>query len=283
MSFDYWASIASSIDESFFPGSPAYRRTALARRYIESRLGRRSNRLLDCGCGTAASLVLLADLFDSLYACDNSSGMLEVAMTRRKQLNNLQLFHWDITQSFPVDDWQLVDVITLFSVLPYIKEWANFFHELRIILKPGGLFIASFPNQLFDLYSLNSLTADFILTELVDPSLETDAYSSVASLLKQQLHKPAAFPKNSAYLNSERCFKRANPLTIGKELARFGVQVEHIFYMNNHPIPPGCVDDDDASVGVLRRQRELDLDYEKWTQMFTNSTFLVVGQFQQTR
>jgi SAM-dependent methyltransferase len=205
--------------------------------------------------------------------------MLEIAASRCNQLDNLHLFHWDITQPFPVDNWKLADVVTLFSVLPYVREWPRFFCELRRIMKPGGIFLASFPNQLFDLYSQNSFTAEFILTELVDPLVEADIYDHVSMHLKRRLHKPATFQKDSAYLNRGLFFKRANPLTIGAELAIFGVQVERIFYMNNHPVPPGCLNGDVGSTEMLRAQRELNLDYEHWTQMFTNSTFLVAGKF----
>jgi SAM-dependent methyltransferase len=205
--------------------------------------------------------------------------MLGIAANRLRTIDKISLLHWDITQPFPVKNWQMVDVVTLFSVLPYVRNWDGFFTELQKVLKPGGIFIASFPNQLFDLYSLNSLTKDLFLSELVDPLVDPNVREDLVCTLKKRLGEPAAFPENSAYKNVDLYFKRANPLTISKELAPYGIQIERIYYMNNHPVPPSCDMRFGENLLALRKKRELDLDYEHWSQMFTNSTFLVAGEF----
>lgn len=278
----YWNNRISIIADSYFPGSASFRRIELAKRFI-SKMQRQGkfDSVLDCGCGTGYSLETLGPLFANSFGCDISEKMLKIIRKNSSLTNLPNLFIWDICQPFPIKDWQHVDVITLFSVLPYIEDWTPFFKELKKVLRPGGAFIATFPNKLFDMYSLNTLTASFFSQELIDKSLSKEIGKEGMTELNELFSgRSPKFKEESAYSAPSLCFKRLNPLTITSELSEYDIHVDEIYFMNNHPIPPSMQTFNDEEITAIRLERELDLNYSHWSQFFTNSTFMVLGEYQ---
>jgi SAM-dependent methyltransferase len=278
----YWNKRISVLADSYSPGSAGFRRTALAKRFILKIQDQgRYDSILDCGCGTGHSLEVLAPLFDESFGTDISDKMLETARASTCLATPPTLFIWDICRPFPIRDWQHVDVVTLFSVLPYVEDWTPFFRELKKVLRPGGAFIATFPNKLFDMYSLNTLTASFFSQELIDKNISKEigevTLAEFGGLFSGRSPK---FKEESAYSAASLYFKRLNPITIASELSKYGVSVDAIHFMNNHPVPPSFKSFDEGEISAIRMERELDLNYSHWSQFFTNSTFMVEGKFQ---
>lgn len=278
---DYWNDKIEVIDSSYLPGSANYRRIVLAKKFISQKQTQKQYRsILDCGCGTGDSLQILAPIFEKSFGTDFSERMLEVASARSNVTSRPEFFLWDINRAFPRENWQRVDVVTLFSVLPYVENWSTFFDELTRILHPGGLFVATFPNELFDLYSLNTLTTSFFINELLDKNISEETNQRVGSDLNSLFSdRCPRFRKESAYSSSDILFKRLNPLTLPQVLRRYGVLVEGIYFMNNHPVPPSMKEFDSDEIRTIKMERELDLDHNHWSQFFTNSTFMVVGEY----
>ncbi len=262
--------------------TPEQRRIELAIKYIMKKQ-RRTDIVFDCGCGTGAALKRLNDALkpENIYASDFSDEMLEAASKKIKQYNikNAKIIKWDITRPIEHAGMECADCITLFSVLPYVEEEEKFFRQLPRLLKKDGILIATYPNKLFDLFSLNSFTKIFILEEIVAPFVSSDLLEELYKKMEGILDNEPSFPEGSAYMRNT-FFRRENPLEISQKLNRFGIEVDEIKFMHYHSVPPVIERIfDRKKVESVNRMIERDLDFTHWTQYFTNSTFMVCGKY----
>jgi len=109
---------------------------------------------IDLGCGTGIAAGPLSNLVDNLYLVDVAELMLSKA---RQKHPEAVLLHSSVT-AIPVND-EIVDYAVsrgvVISHLP-AGEQGNFLSEVHRILKPGGVFVFDFLNNL--------QTADFHLS-----------------------------------------------------------------------------------------------------------------------
>ncbi len=109
---------------------------------------------IDLGCGTGIAAEPLSKKVEQLFLLDVAEQMLKEA---KKKYPNADIFHESAT-AIPLDD-NSVDVAVsrgvLISHLPQ-GEYKNFLSEVHRILRPGGLFVFDFLNNLE--------TADFHLS-----------------------------------------------------------------------------------------------------------------------
>jgi SAM-dependent methyltransferase len=239
---------------------------------------------LDAGCGTGNNFLHFSKYFKDIYASDYAESMVEKARSNipKEKEDNFNIFLWDITNKFPLKKWTPVDVVTLFSVLPYIEDRTKVYSQLKSILKPGGYFVASFPNLLFDLFSCNDYTKDFIYKYLIPENMKhVDVNSEIPKSLGQIFTNKANFNSESGYISNIE-FQRLNPLTISTELEEFGLKLERTFFMHHHSLPTGLkisgqLKEDSEN---LTKQIESSFPDMHWSQYFTCSTFMVICQFE---
>ncbi len=93
-------------------------------------------KLLDFGCGTGEFLSSLLDLNLDLTGLDYSKEMIEKAKLKLPQKVNLLLGDTTNTQN----DIQF-NIITVISVLEYIKDIQNLIHNFSKSLKPQGILL----------------------------------------------------------------------------------------------------------------------------------------------
>ncbi|MDP3742254.1 MAG: class I SAM-dependent methyltransferase [Candidatus Micrarchaeota archaeon] len=104
------------------------------------------NAVLDAGTGNGRHLPLLAKKFEKVYAIDSSAKLLEIAKRN----------HSDLKVNFEVADVSLLpfpensfDTILCTAVLHHLnaEDAVVAFNELRRVLKPGGVLLASVWNK----------------------------------------------------------------------------------------------------------------------------------------
>lgn len=257
-------------------GTPEWRRLELAIGLLRDD---NASFVLDCGCGPGPSFPALLRAGMQVVGADSSAVMVEHAIQQGRSLGrDVEVVSWDMVTPWPAPRTRPFDGILLMSVLPYIDDPAPFFAQLPNLVRPGGLVIATFPNTLFDLFSMNSFTADFIAEQLVSPALREDEKSTVRQALHQQLPAQPTFPKGSVYATGLPT-RRYNPLTIADEFSRYGLRVESLRFMNSHAVPPPF----SAILGqdrfkALNQAAEQRLGDCHWREYFTCSTFMAVAR-----
>ena len=232
--------------------------------------------LIDIGCGTGETLLRATEAgIDKLSGCDLSTEMVDTTAERLLSDGKTgNLFVWDLGTVFSHAIAHTHDALTCFSVLPYVPNWRNFFAALPKLVKPGGLVMLSFPNRLFDLYTLNDFTADFIQSQLMARELHT------SKAITEFLGHTPAFKDSSAYAGNVN-FTRVTPIEIEAQMAEYGLKAVRTHYMNYHPVPPRFeADFDAAELEQLKQAKEKDILASNWSDMFTHSTFLTVFKYE---
>lgn len=259
--------------------TPERKRVELAIRYFKEK-GVKAP--FDCGCGCGYALErYLEEGFEPVYGSDFQPELVEEL--RRKFKNpKVEMFCWDITEAPPNHRDFNFDACSLFSVLPYVEDWGPFFYNIISMAQNSFYFAASFPNILFDFFSVNTYTGNLFKDHLIASQvLENYENSAIRELEKFFQHIPEHDPQG-AYADVYY-FRRENPLTIGQKLQEFGCRTEQIFYINYHPIPPRFQDSIPKNAyKLLKEKKEEDFDDVSWTDMFTHSTFLVLGCLERT-
>jgi len=98
--------------------------------------------VLEVGCGTGSTALLLADCVTQITASDFSPKMIDIAKTnaRDQGVENVSFL-----RSTPFDDSfgeKPYDAIMAFNFLHLLEDPAAAIHRLNELLKPGGVFIS---------------------------------------------------------------------------------------------------------------------------------------------
>lgn len=128
---------------------------------------------------------------------------------------------------------------------------------MRRVLRPGGVFVITHSNDLFDVFTLNRYTVDFHARCFgSDPD-------DIASLLTHP-DKPDRTTFNV----------RANPLVFRHELARYDLTEERQEFIHYHPQPPLLDERDPDDIDVFAYPDTLGWPAEeRWRLMFQCSMF----------
>jgi SAM-dependent methyltransferase len=112
--------------------------------------GIRGGRLLDVGCGAGATLVALAEQFDSLTGFDYTKCRIDLASQaipeRYPQLApKIRLLHASAEAQFPFEDGAF-DVVLCMSVLDYVRDVFFTVGEMARVCRLGGVIVLTVPN-----------------------------------------------------------------------------------------------------------------------------------------
>jgi 2-polyprenyl-3-methyl-5-hydroxy-6-metoxy-1,4-benzoquinol methylase len=104
---------------------------------------KKSNCVLDFGCGSGAITNKLSKVAKSIDAIDISSGMLEFAkkQAEKDSVANINYIQASIFDGRFKDE--KYDVILAFNVLHYIEDMPRLIERINTLLKPNGVFVSS--------------------------------------------------------------------------------------------------------------------------------------------
>lgn len=134
----FWDRIAKKYAQSPIKNVEAYKETMDRTKAHLSK----GDSVLEVGCGTGSTALLLADSVKRITASDISANMIDIARNKAKdqQIENVTFVHAALfddalkTESF--------DVVLAFNLLHLLEDTPVAIRRLRELLKPGGLFIS---------------------------------------------------------------------------------------------------------------------------------------------
>jgi len=123
--------------------------------------------ILDSGAGTGNLTKLLLDRGHAVVALDNNKFALNI-LKNKCASNKLNIVKSDLNKTLPFDDENFDSVVSSF-VLPYIKDFANYFKEHYRTLKFKGIFATSIllPESGIMNYILDSIKYNEIEKKLI--------------------------------------------------------------------------------------------------------------------
>jgi len=275
-----WEKIANcyDIDDKGLPIDPAWYRR---RQYNAFLSKNKPETILDVGCGGGWTVL------DALELGLDAEGIEPVAELQEHGTKLLQsnghngdrISKNDLSSlsSYPSNSF---DCISLLSVLPHVpqEKWESVHKEIARILRPGGRLIAAYRNELFDLYTFNSLTLEFYDQSLWEcPPCEDLQTESSITKLKGLISNPdlpgpyftAAIDKSFGNLKRAK----SNPLMMPSYLKQFGLMVENTKYYHYHCVPPLLAGETD-NYREINHQMELSMA-DDWRGNFMAAIFMV--------
>lgn len=211
----------------------------------------------DFGCGDGVLFYPFISKGTTVMGCDPASEMVSLAKKNlvEKGLDASGIQLGGVNVFAKLEDASC-DAVLSFNVLAYLtdEEEAEFYKHASRVVKPGGWLIVTHSNNLFDLYSSNRMTIDFLKRYLLSDH-EVDA--NIPSLFTH-----ADAPKDLPIYNI-----RENPLAYPAKLKRFGFEIEQVEYINWHTAPPLL------KPQATYRDTLAVPEEDRWKLMFTCSTF----------
>lgn len=273
--FNYFETLAVTYD-SYADDTNLHVRDRLLLERILPSLGARKLRILDYGCGGGHLLVALAKHGHDVLGIEPGSKLQEFASEKLQQLglpgDSVKLGGLDALQKI---ESHSLDMVVAMGVFQYLSEseYATALTEMNRVLKHDGHLVCTFQNSLFDLFTFNKFTVDFLEQQIFSPlaplGLKVDA---AVEQVKTLMVNPD-LPKHSETRARDNIFVRlTNPLTLPEELQQFGFSIQKRHFYAFHAVPPLI----SKAVGADKVSELLEIEHsEDWQGHFTGSAFLV--------
>lgn len=251
----YWANEANRYSDALESDYHKHRLDVI-RSLIPAELFRPNKQIFDFGCGDAVLFPWFIETKGKIAGIDISPEIIELGQQR---LTNCGLD----SSLIKVDDVNYLknippaslDGLISFNVLAYLtdEEELTFYQEASRIVKPGGYLIVTHSNSLFDMFSLNKYTIDFIKDNFISDGFCDDQLSNLLT------------HANTEYKATYNV--RENPLSYHHKLKKFNFKELKQEFINLHILPPPLLQDK-SYPSTLNFAEE-----ERWKLMFVCSTF----------
>jgi SAM-dependent methyltransferase len=237
-------------------------------------------RILDFGCGQGRLLSTLLERGYDAQGMEKHDEMREIAniQTQKWAAKGPRVVAGDV-RSLKGLPAQQYDFFVAMGVFQYMAkaEYEDTLAEIARLLKPNGILIATYQNALFDLYTFNKYTVDFMIQKLLGPHIgETDANDIKADL--DQLLTNAEKPIHSATRARDNIFVHlTNPLTIDNHLRSAGFQLQEKFFYEYFGLPPLLSEKHGSLAASIRSKFEV-VNANAWQGHFMANAFLAQAQ-----
>jgi ubiquinone/menaquinone biosynthesis C-methylase UbiE len=212
-------------------------------RHLIKQLSPKPVRILDAGCGDARVLAeLVKDGFDCV-GFDNNELMLELGA---KVLGEYEIDVGRIRNAsiyeIPHPDASF-DAVLCLGVVSNLPDHDKIFKEFKRVLKPGGRVIASFTNQLFDIFTFNQYTIDMCIDLMSEAKIPNqvirDVSDKLRSLIKlEEVPTPFKAMFDTDINKTGVALEKYSQLNIAEKLQSRGFQLEEIRHYHYHPMQP---------------------------------------------
>jgi SAM-dependent methyltransferase len=231
------------LDDSGLPYDPAWYRRQL---YKDVLRRRKPTSVLDIGCGGGWTVLDALELGVDARGIEPVPELARFAsdLLAKKGYDSERVQIGDLAGCAALPDASQ-DCVALLSVLPHVPraQWEPVHADLARVLRPGGMLVAAYRNELFDLYTFNSFTVEFYDTRLWNNEPCRPLHDAHAvDVLKKLVTNPDV-PGPYFTASQDVSFGRlertkSNPLTIGRTLRQFGFAVEAVRFYHFHCVPP---------------------------------------------
>ncbi len=134
----FWDKIANKYAASPIKNMEAYNQTMDR---TKSHLSK-GDSVLEVGCGTGSTALLLADSVDHITASDISANMIGIAKgkARDQEVENVDFLQWTLPDQAPMEG--PFDAVMAFNFLHLVEDTPEAVRRIKSLLKPDGLFIS---------------------------------------------------------------------------------------------------------------------------------------------
>jgi 2-polyprenyl-3-methyl-5-hydroxy-6-metoxy-1,4-benzoquinol methylase len=136
----FWNSVAKNYDEYTKERyKQAYEKLLL----ISKKYVKKTDRVLDLGCGTGMTTLQMARDVREIVAIDYSVNMIEVAKMKAAYSGISNITFCVEKAEKQIEVYEPFDVVVAFNLLCYLKNPEEVYRQISRALKPGGIFISA--------------------------------------------------------------------------------------------------------------------------------------------
>ena len=279
-----WEKIANcyDLDHKGLPVDPAWYRRRLYNFFLKKY---KPKTVLDIGCGGGWTVL------DALKKGISAVGVepviklknFAVDLITKEGYKDEKIYLDDLLYIEKLND-NSQDCIALLSVIPHvpIDKLEHIHNEIHRVLKPKGKLIVAYRNELFDLFTFNSITLDFYKNILWGNHFFNgiSADHNVLSSLKNMItnpNTPGEFHTNSKDKSFGKLKRfKTNPLTINNFLSNYGFKwLESNFY-HFHALPP-LISKSGTNLKEINHKLEINCSND-WRANFMCPMYLVIAE-----
>jgi ubiquinone/menaquinone biosynthesis C-methylase UbiE len=279
-----WERIANcyDLDDRGLPVDPAWYRRRLYNQFLEKH---KPKSVLDIGCGggwtTLDSLKLgvkTIGLEPVIELKDFAENLLQKEGFDGKNILNEDLLYIKTLEN------NSQDCIALLSVIPHVplNKIEKIHKELYRVLKPGGKLVIAYRNELFDLFTFNSITLEFYknriweLDELKKLSETPEVLKALSGLINNP-DLPGKFHTNAKDKSFGKLNRfKTNPLTIKEYLSSYGLKWLESHFYHFHAVPP-LISNEVQDLKKINHHLELNYSSD-WRANFMCPMYLVISE-----
>jgi cyclopropane fatty-acyl-phospholipid synthase-like methyltransferase len=237
-------------------------------------------RILDFGCGQGRLLSTLLERGYDAEGMEKHDEMRDIANleTKKWATSRPRVAAGDVRTLAELPGGRY-DFFVAMGVFQYMtkEEYYNTLAEIRRLLKPKGTLIATYQNALFDLYTFNKYTVDFMIEKIIGPHVSETDKGGIREDLEQLLVNPEK-PAYSVTRARDNIFVHVtNPLTLGDHLRTAGLQLQQKFFYEYFGLPPLLADKHTSAAASIRSKFEI-IDATAWQGHFMANAFLAQAQ-----
>ena len=235
----------------------------------------RVKKAIDFGCGQGRLLAELGHLGISATGIEPSESMRAVAESNCRDIYDVEVVAGGIEALAEVED-DSIDLFIAMGVFQYLSDDENndLMSEAARLLTTDGCVIATYQNALFDLFTFNKYTLDFITNDLLSTYTESHDSSAIETALSSLMTRPGE-PGYAEHRARDNIFVRlTNPLTHDSELARCGWTVLGRYFYEYFGLPPLVKNDLPEVAAYIAGSFEV-VNAEAWQGHFLANAFLV--------
>lgn len=277
---DYWSGQAADVRQAYL--RPDTMNSVRLRIVMDLLARHRRGRILDAGCGSGTTTQALLDAGWDAFGVDASPGMVKEANARLQKAGygGDRVKRSSLTELSAFPDGHF-DAVMCIGVMYYIKDDVDAYAEIHRILKPGGIFLCSYQNEMFDLFTFNRYTRRFFkrnIFPLIDDGDDGSRADELDTALSDLMTNPDAPIQHDDGSARDAVFTRPeNPLVIAKKVAANGFEMTGGPYYHGIHIAPPLVEKAIPGLAEESMRKQYDLRHD-WRSLFMAAHFLVEAQ-----
>jgi 2-polyprenyl-3-methyl-5-hydroxy-6-metoxy-1,4-benzoquinol methylase len=262
--------------EGIYPAN-YFRLQILVQRLAELRL----KSVYEVGVGEGTPLAVVASMGCRIAGCDIAEAMVSKARDNFKSRGlPADVIRWGDIQDAATIAGQLADgafdAVIAAGVLPHVANDRLVLQNMAMLIRDGGRLFVEFRNKLFSLFTLNRLTKEFILEDLLSGVTE-DIKACVSQELDQrlaidlpQLRTVGIDGKSPGYDAIPSKFH--NPFELTEVIRLCGFKDVRLHWYHYHPAPPML----ERKLGAAFRNAAIQMEHEgSWRGYFLCSAGII--------